>query len=62
MNATTKHQIKPAQPVVEVIKNTLSRKEADESVDRILASNRPSMTVEEVLSHAAQSQQNQVAD
>lgn len=57
MNAPIQRQARKAKKVVEVIKNSLSRQEADQIVDRLLESNGPNMTMEEVLAHAAQLQQ-----
>ena len=57
MNAPIQRQARRAKKVVEVIKNSLSRQEADQIVDRLLESNAPNMTIEEVLAHAAQLQQ-----
>ncbi len=56
MNAPIQRQVGKQKKVVEVIKNSLSRKEADEIVDRLFESNAPNMTMEEVLAHAAQFQ------
>ena len=56
VKAHLKKMIESVEPV-EVLRNSLSREEADEIVNRGLERNGPRMSLAETLAHAAQFQQ-----
>lgn len=57
MNKPIRREAKKPKPVVEVIKNSLSREEADAIVDNAVERGGPFMTLAETLAHAARMQQ-----